>query len=393
MKSKKIFAFACAFCIAGGVYNAVPETDIGINVFAEEVEQSFGALKYIAYSDYVEITDCDSSISGNLMLPKVIGGKPVKGIKKKAFSFCKDLTSITIPESVAYIGYSAFSYCTNLTEVNVAESNKSFCSADGVLFDKDMTNLILFPARKADTSYSVPEGVTEISEYAFYGCQDIVSVKIPDSVASIGEFAFEECSSLTTINIPEGIKYLRTSLFSRCSSLTEINIPEGVQGIDWGAFYCCLNLEMATIPESVTRIGPDVFYDCTHLKAIVIKNPECSIDDSHIMKLTEIVGYENSTAQVYAEQNGNQFSPFSVLGDINHDGSIDAVDASNMLSAYAKKATTGDSGLKYGEFIYGDVNDDGNVDAVDASLVLTYYADVQTGKTEEELDEYIRKLL
>ncbi len=392
MKTKKIFAFACALCIAGGVYNAVPENDIGVNVFAEEAEQSFGALQYIAYSDYVEITNCDNSISGDLMLPASINGKPVESIGDEAFSFCKSLNSITIPESVVYIGHSAFSYCTNLTAVNVSESNKHYCSIDGVLYTKDMTNLIQFPAKKTDTSYSVPEGVKNISKYAFSGCQDIVSIKIPDSVKSIEAFAFEDCSSLTSINIPEGITHLNTALFSRCSSLSAITIPESVKGIDWSVFYCCTKLETVTIPESVETIGMEAFYDCTHLKAIVIKNPECDIDSSNIMKLTEIIGYENSTAQAYAEKNGNQFSPFSSLGDINHDSNIDAVDASNMLSAYAQKATTGDSGLKYGEFITGDVNYDGNVDAVDASLVLMYYADVQTGQTTEELNEYIQKL-
>ncbi len=393
MKTKQIFAFACALCIAGGVYNAVPETDIGINVFAEESEQSFGALKYIAHSDYVEITNCDESISGDLMLPARINGKPVERIRDNVFSFCKNLDSVTIPESVINIGNYVFSYCTGLTAVNVSESNKNYCSIDGVLYDKDMTTLIQFPAKKNDSTYSVPEGITSISAYAFSCCHDIVSIKIPDSVESIGPFAFEQCSALTSINIPEGVKSLEAALFSKCSDLSAIAIPESVQSIDWSVFYGCTNLEKVTVPENVKTIGSNAFYDCTSLKAIAVKNPECDIESSHILNLTEIIGYENSTAQAYAEKNGNQFTFLSLSGDINYDGSIDAVDASNMLSAYAKKATTGDSGLEYKEFITGDVNNDGNVDAVDASLVLTYYADVQTGKTAEGLDEYIQKLL
>jgi len=123
----------------------------------------------------------------------------VTTIDYSAFEGCSKLTSVTIPDSVTSIGYRAFSHCDSLTSINVDQNSTKYCSVDGVLFNKDKTTLIQYPASKTFTAYSIPDSVTSIGIYAFYDCTSLTSVTIPDSVTSIGGGAFYNCTSLTDV--------------------------------------------------------------------------------------------------------------------------------------------------------------------------------------------------
>lgn len=121
-----------------------------------------------------------------------------------AFEDCSGLTSITIPDGVTSIGEGAFDGCGNLASITVDENNSVYCSVDGVLFHKDKRTLICYPAGKADQSYTVPDGVTEIGGYVFYECCHLTNVTIPDSVTEIAPYAFRGCSKLESVLIPRG---------------------------------------------------------------------------------------------------------------------------------------------------------------------------------------------
>jgi len=123
----------------------------------------------------------------------------VTSIGDGAFLNCPNLTSITIPNSVTTIGYYTFDDCSKLPSIDVAADNPDYCSVDGVLFDKDKTTLIRYPAGKSATSYSIPNSVTTIVESAFSGYSCLTSVTIGNSVTNIGKYAFYNCSSLTSI--------------------------------------------------------------------------------------------------------------------------------------------------------------------------------------------------
>lgn len=123
----------------------------------------------------------------------------VTSIGSQAFYECSNLTSITIPSSVTSIGVNVFYNCTGLTDITVDSNNSSFCSESGVLFNKDKTTLIYYPLGKNDSSYTIPDGVTVIEQYAFYCNSKLTSVTIPSGVTSIGEMAFRECSGLTSV--------------------------------------------------------------------------------------------------------------------------------------------------------------------------------------------------
>ena len=140
----------------------------------------------------------------------------VTNIKYETFLACNSLTSINISNEVTSIASSAFFDCSNLTNINVEENNSKYISIDGVLYNKNETELIHYPAGKKDTSFV-----------------------IPNSVTSIESRAFEKCSSLTNITIPETVTSIESGAFQYCRNLTNITISKGVTNIGLNAFFAC----------------------------------------------------------------------------------------------------------------------------------------------------------
>ena len=251
----------------------------------------------------------------------------VEIIGECAFESCWSLTNITIPNSVVGIGDRAFSDGSSLTTINVAEGNTAYCSENGVLFDKDKTVLIAYPAGKTETEYSIPESVTSISDSAFDSCSNLTSVAIPNSVTAIGRWTFAYCESLASVSIPEsvtsigfdafdgtalynaeeqwtddvlyidnwlieakksvtgsytvlkGTMGIADQAFYNCTGLTDITIPSSVKNIGVGAFLCCTSLTAVTIPSSVTSISYCAFGACTSLIDVTIPNSVKNIGD------------------------------------------------------------------------------------------------------------------
>lgn len=116
-----------------------------------------------------------------------------------AFRYC-GLMSVTIPDSVTTIGWATFANCYDLTGIMV-DSNNQYYSSDeyGVLFNKDKTTLIQYPVGNSRTSYTIPDSVTTIGDWAFGECQSLTSVVIPDNVTTIGLSAFYWCDNLTDV--------------------------------------------------------------------------------------------------------------------------------------------------------------------------------------------------
>ena len=204
----------------------------------------------------------------------------VTSIGNYAFERCESLTSVIIPDSVTSIGSSAFFDCVSLKSIEVSGNNKNYSSLDGVLFNKDKTELITYPAGKTDSEYVIPNSVTSIGYSAFENCTSLTSVTIPDSVTSIDYSAFENCTSLTSVTIPNDVTSIGYGVFQGCTSLTSVTIPNSVTSIDSSAFSSCTSLIGITIPNSVTSIGYGVFQDCTSLSSVTIPNSATSIGDS-----------------------------------------------------------------------------------------------------------------
>ncbi len=210
-------------------------------------------------------------------IKKVEISNGVTNIYESAFESCGMLISITIPDSVTSIGRDAFNRCTRLKSINVGENNPNYSSVDGILFNKDKTELIKYPAGKTDESYTIPDSVTSIRYSAFDDCTSLTNVTIPNSVTSIGDSAFCRCTSLKSITIPDSVTSIGTSVFSTCTSLTSITIPDSVTSIGDNAFFDCESLTSITIPDSVTSIGKSTFMYCTSFTSIAIPDSVTSI--------------------------------------------------------------------------------------------------------------------
>ncbi len=212
----------------------------------------------------------------------------VTSIGGDAFYGCTSLTSVTIGNSVTSIGGNPFSGCKSLLSIEVSDNNKNYSSFDGILFNKNKSELIAYPAGKTDSEYAIPNSVTSIGSYAFYGCTSLTSVEIPDGVTSIDWHAFSNCTNLTSIIIPNSVTSVGSYAFEYCTSLTSITIPDSVKSIGNWAFDHCKSLTSVTIGNSVTSvtignsvtsIGSYAFNACTSLTSVTIGNCVTSIDE------------------------------------------------------------------------------------------------------------------
>ena len=209
----------------------------------------------------------------------------VTSIGERAFTDCIGLTSVTIGSGVTSIGSWAFEGCYRLIEVfnkssltiSSGSNNNGYVAyyaknvytteggsklatdENGYVIYTDGDEKILVAYTGTETDITLPSDITQILNYAFYNCSDLMSVTIPNSVTSIGNYAFYNCSSLTSVTIGNSVTSIGSFAFSDCKRLTSITIPNGVTSIGDGAFSRCSGLTSIAIPDSVTIIGRVAF--------------------------------------------------------------------------------------------------------------------------------------
>ena len=248
----------------------------GVEIIGDDAFYDCSSLTSIVIPDSVEIIG-DGAFRNCSSLTSVVIPDSVTSIGDSAFSDCSSLTSVVIPDSVTSIGEGAFGYCSSLESVEVDENNEYYKDIDGNLYTKDGKTLIQYAIVKTDASFTIPDSVEIIGDYAFGYCFSLTSVVIPDSVTSIGDSAFSGCPSLTSVVIPDSVTSIGSYAFSDCSSLTSIVIPDSVEIIGEMAFAVCSSLTSVVIPDSVTSIGKYAFAVCSSLTSIEIGDGVTSI--------------------------------------------------------------------------------------------------------------------
>ena len=273
-----------------------------------------GEMDDYAYSDIPWYSNRNS-------IKKVIIEDGVTSIGDSAFFFYDALTSVEIGDSLSSIGNQALFDCRCLTSITVDAENQNYSSLDGNLYNKNQSTLLQYAEGKTDTSFTVPNSVTSIGEYAFYYCDSLTSINIPNSVTSIGDSAFEYCMALTSINVPNGVRSIGDGVFSECRSLTSIAIPNSVTSIGDSAFYSCRALTSVTVPDGVTSVGKYAFSSCDDLTSVVIGDRVTSIGEYaffNCRSLTSITIPDSVTSV------GNSaFDYSSTLTDVYYKGTAD----------------------------------------------------------------------
>ena len=191
-------------------------------------------FEYEPCEDGIRITGWNETTPSEVVLPGEIAGLSVVEIGTEAFMGYRNLTAITIPESVTVIGERAFSGCSNLTEIELP-------AALGTLKKE------IFSGCMALNQITIPDGVAVIEDGAFENCTGLASAELPRQAVSLGKRAFYGCSQLNDVTLPDELEEIGAEAFRNCENLSGIDIPESVVQIGNGAFFDCLMLT-ATVP-------------------------------------------------------------------------------------------------------------------------------------------------
>ena len=279
-------------------------------------------------------------------IPDTMFGLPVTAIWGYAFMEEMSLTNVIIGTNLISIGRGVVYGCISLTDITVNRLNPVYSSADGVLFDKNQTTLILCPEGKAGsltiansvntiaggavqgctnlTSVTIPNSVTSIGEEAFGGCTGLTNVTIPNSVTNVGHDAFNYCTNVINVTIPNSVTSIGAYAFAYCYGLTSVTIPNSVINLGYEAFGYCSNLTSVTI--NCTGIGDDAFFQCQSLTALTIGNSVTSIGEGAFFGCTNLtsVTIPNSVTNIGYEA----FAACTRLRAVYFQGDAPSVDSS-----------------------------------------------------------------
>ncbi|MBE6813308.1 MAG: hypothetical protein E7523_10575 [Ruminococcaceae bacterium] len=209
----------------------------------------------------------DSAFENCLSLESIVFPDSLESIGSYAFLRSGLSDVIRLPSNVEDIGTGAFLFCMP-TAFEVAQDNTDYSAKNGILYNKNQTVLLYYPAGSTATSFTVPSTVRCISESAFQYSYNLEEVVMSDSVTMLGAGAFLNCTALEEVTISGNLLSVAEVAFSGCSSLTSVNIPEGVREIADSAFYHCPSLESVSFPTGITTIAADAFGDCESLKNV-----------------------------------------------------------------------------------------------------------------------------
>ncbi|MDO5396455.1 MAG: leucine-rich repeat protein [bacterium] len=348
------------------------------SIVIEEGVTSVGSNSFYGCNNLTEVTlpeglesIGESAFSSAYNLTGITFPETLKSLGRWAFSGCNAIKTVTIPKNVESIASEAFSSCMNLEAINVSSENQHYTDVGGVLFDKELTRLMQYPARLSGGSYTTPSTVESIDTFAFYGCAYLTELTVSEGVKAMGDRAVVACEKLKSISlpstletidanaegrfanctklksitvaegntaftdvdgvlfsadmktllyfpaahsltyvVPDGVEEIADGAF-RYSAVTEVEFPDGISVIGDNAFSGCENLSVIEIPSngSGTKIGSYAFWDCSSLRAFIAPITVIDIGYAAFSYCDKLTIYcDAGMARTYAINNGINYA-------------------------------------------------------------------------------------
>jgi len=269
MYTKKDFPETIAYCMPGEVMEPgagkAKAAPAGVVVEEGDGVFSLDGIRYDIFDDrnyngnqveYVKaVRVLPAGYAGKLVIPGRVmyhrRWRIVTQIDDGAFSNCPDLVEVSIPSTVSWIR-GKVSGCPKLSAIRVDEDNEHYSSIDGVVYNKEKTQIVCYPEGHGE-SFEIPSSVKTIGD-EFNGCAALRNIVIPQNVTILSIGAFKGCSGLREVYVPGSIKCIEKDCFDSCTSLESITLGEGVQSIE-SAFCNCGSLRKLILPDSLDSVS------------------------------------------------------------------------------------------------------------------------------------------
>ena len=295
-----------------------------VAAFSAEAETE-GIFTYAVNNGTATITKVQFSGQSEIVVPETINSFPVTAIGFQAMTDRTwelgddTVSSFFIPKTVSNIQTDAFDFC-DLAKIFVDAENPYYSNdVYGVLYNKEQTTLIKAPCCLQESSYTVPESVTQLEQSAFANCLNIQNLSLPNGLNTLGNQAFFEMDRLQSIALPEGITSIGLNDFAYCSSLESITLPFSLRSIAGSAFTECYALKEVIIPEGVTSIGMYAFESASALERIVLPSSLQSVGRA-------ICGNCPNLAHVYYAGSAEDWAALNVTTGSYSGSRVDAFD-------------------------------------------------------------------
>lgn len=207
---------------------------------------SKGLIYSAKYDDNGEIVEFSITAAKDtgpyVKIPNEYLGHPITMIDDSAFLECNNLVAIQIPQNIQQIANNAFTNCVKLTEISVADNNPNYSSQEGVLFDKNKTEILLYPQSKNNDEYQIPSSVIKVGDKAFFNNTFIADISGGENVLQIGSESFSGCTRLSNLVFPNSLSTIKSRAFDSCYNLMRLTIPHSVTTIEENAFDNCYKL-------------------------------------------------------------------------------------------------------------------------------------------------------
>ena len=225
----------------------------------------------------------DNAFNGCIRLSSLTLSEGIRVIEEMAFSNCSDLTEVLIPASVERLGDGVFADCLAMTQIAVAPESEYFVVQDNILYSKDMSVLLHYPAAKEEQEFTLPEEVRKIAGLAFASNYFLTDVTLGDYLEEVGSYAFARCYGLTYMYLPPQTTRLGVAPFHDCTALLEIEVDSSnpyyssVDGVLYNKDQTQLIQYPAgryedfyKVPDTVREIAEYACYDAQYLEVLKI---------------------------------------------------------------------------------------------------------------------------